>query len=46
MKMDANAAEALARMLRELCILRAGQILHVGGHVIGPLKKLQRKAIS
>ncbi len=37
--MTADQAEALARLLRELCIIREGQVLHVGGHVIGPLKK-------
>lgn len=40
MKITADEAEALARLLRELCILREGQILHINGHVIGPLKKL------
>jgi hypothetical protein len=40
--MTKDDAEALARVLRELCILREGQILHVGGHVVGPLKKRPR----
>lgn len=40
--MTADEAKVLARLLRELCIMREGQILHVGGHVIGPLKKSTR----
>lgn len=42
--MTADEAETLARLLRELCILREGQVLHVGGHVIGPLKKRAKGA--
>ena len=40
--MTAADAEALARVLRQLCILREGQILHIGGHAIGPLKLKRR----
>jgi hypothetical protein len=40
--MSRDEAEAIARGLRELCILREGQALHIGGHVIGPLKKQQK----
>jgi len=46
MKMTANDAERLARILRALCIVRAGQILHVSGHVIGPLKMPKPKVIE
>ncbi len=45
-EMTADEAEALARLLRELCIMREGQVLHVGGHTIGPLKLKPRKAKS
>jgi hypothetical protein len=44
--MTADDAEQLARLLRSLCILREGQVLHVGGHVVGPIKKPKRVPVS